>query len=908
MAQGKKGALFQVLVPMVDATDFASIESGITESDFNSGVTKKFYGVNHGGSAATTSGTISKTGSLVHSGVFRITLKTTENNYDRMMIRLNKTGCAEQIITWENVDNDDSDLMSALTVIQSMASDAASAAIQANSRVLLNQSRISDIQSYLVAMSGLDSDVQSAIALANSRILLNQSRISDIASYLVAMSDMISDAQSNIQSQITAGVAVRDSDMSDLRSAIAAGPAATITASDISNIASAVWSERYRVQSLASSFGSLFSVLGTAAIAGASRAAINQSRISDVQSYLVALSDQLSDAHSDLASKVGAVTATIGASDISDIASAVWANTTGAATASRILVNLSRISDAQSAIAVVQSLASDAHSAAAQANSRAVVLQSFASDILSHVTALSDAISDFNSDIRSLITVTGVQLNASSISDLRSAIAAGPTGVLTSSDISDIASAVWANTIGARVDSRVLVNKSMISDVYSLVSNVNSLAASSPTASDLASKVWADATAAAISSRVLLNLSRISDVQSYLVALSATISDVYSQLSDFRSDIHSHMSTTGVGLNASTISDLRSAITAVAISASDMSDIASRVGVVLASDLSDILSRTTQINSRVLLNQSRISDLQSFLSDAHSDLASKIGDVSVTLTASDVSDIASAVVAGLGFDPSDIASAVNVELGSRLSDILSAAQQTNSRVLVNQSAISDIVSALAAGVTLGASSLSDIRSAIAAIAISASDISDIASAVRATVASDLSDILSAAVQTNSRVLLNQSRISDVYSLLSDFQSDFGSRVPKEVANASQLLLSKSVISDAHSAATQANSRALVIQSQASDIYSLLGAVGVGVSGISDIASAVWAYTGAEPTTVVAAAATYGATLDWLRALSRNRITQTATVQSLRNDANNADIASAAVSDDGTTAVRAEWGN
>ncbi len=48
MAKPKKGTLHQLLVPMVDSTDFASIESGITESDFNSGVTKKFYGGNTG--------------------------------------------------------------------------------------------------------------------------------------------------------------------------------------------------------------------------------------------------------------------------------------------------------------------------------------------------------------------------------------------------------------------------------------------------------------------------------------------------------------------------------------------------------------------------------------------------------------------------------------------------------------------------------------------------------------------------------------------------------------------------------------------------------------------------------------------------------------------------------------------
>jgi hypothetical protein len=48
-------------------------------------------------------------------------------------------------------------------------------------------------------------------------------------------------------------------------------------------------------------------------------------------------------------------------------------------------------------------------------------------------------------------------------------------------------------------------------------------------------------------------------------------------------------------------------------------------------------------------------------------------------------------------------------------------------------------------------------------------------------------------------------------------------------------------------------------------------------------------------------------VDWLTALSRNKITQTATVQSLRNDADSADIASAAVSDDATTFTRGEFG-
>ena len=45
---------------------------------------------------------------------------------------------------------------------------------------------------------------------------------------------------------------------------------------------------------------------------------------------------------------------------------------------------------------------------------------------------------------------------------------------------------------------------------------------------------------------------------------------------------------------------------------------------------------------------------------------------------------------------------------------------------------------------------------------------------------------------------------------------------------------------------------------------------------------------------------------WIFALARNKITQTATTQTLRNDADAGNIATAAVSDDGTTATRAEW--
>jgi hypothetical protein len=780
MAIAKKGALAQRLVVMVDSTDFASVESAITESDFNSGATRKFYGYNMGGSAATTSGTISKTASLVRSGVFRLTLKGTENNYDRMMVRISKTGCAEQIIEWDNVDNDDSDLMSAILLAQSAASDAAS-----------------------------------GITVANSRILLNLSRISDIYS-------LLSDTNSDLRSLLTTtGVALDASTLSDLRSAITAGPAGAVTASDISDIASMVWAH-------------------TVGARVDSRVALNLSRISDVYSLTSDIGSDLrsfigagvpADAStmSDLRSAIAAITATVSASDISDIASAVWANAAGAAISSRVLLNLSRISDVYSMTSnTLSAFQSQFESRVPKAVATNSQLSDLHSDLRSYLGVMSGVLSDTysllsdtNSDFRSLVTTTGVQINASALSDLRSAIAAGPAATVTASDISDIASAVYAilasdvsdilsraTQINSRVvlmqssvsdvHSQAIVTQSMISDLYSALSDALSGPITASDLSDIASAVWAHTTGAATASRVLLNLSRVSDI--------------YSLLSDHDSNMVSLVGTTGVNLNASVLSDLRSAIAAgpaATVTASDISDIASAVWAIATG---------AAVSSRVLVNMSRISDLQSALSDAHSDLGSKIGTVAAAIDASSASDVASAVWA------------------------------------------------------------------------------------HATGAA-----------TASRVLLNLSRISDVYSLLSDANSDLGSR----------LTVIQSGVSDAASAATQINSRVLVAQSFLSDIRSgvsdlhsdmssklsnLNTNVSLDASDLSDIASAVWATARTEPTAAPTATGTMKSAMEWMLALSRNKITQTATVQSLRNDADAADIASAAVADDGTTFTRAEWGN
>jgi hypothetical protein len=259
-------------------------------------------------------------------------------------------------------------------------------------------SAVTQINSRVLLTQSAASDAASAAQQANSRVLLNQSRISDVQSYLIAMSDVLSDLYSDFQSRVPKLVAT-NSQLSDLHS-------------------------------------DLKSYLAV---------------MSGVQSDVYSL---LSDANSDLASKIGAITATVGASDLSDIASAVWANTIGA-----------------------------------RVDSRLKLTQSNVSDIASYLALMSDVLSDFYSDFQSRVpkrVATDSQLSDMA-SDLKSAIAA-ITATVGASDISDIASAVWANTIGARVDSRLKLVQSTVSDVQSY------LAVMSGVQSDIASLLNAGVT------------------------------------------------------------------------------------------------------------------------------------------------------------------------------------------------------------------------------------------------------------------------------------------------------------------------------------------------------------------------------------------------------------------------------
>lgn len=88
--------------------------------------------------------------------------------------------------------------------------------------------------------------------------------------------------------------------------------------------------------------------------------------------------------------------------------------------------------------------------------------------------------------------------------------------------------------------------------------------------------------------------------------------------------------------------------------------------------------------------------------------------------------------------------------------------------------------------------------------------------------------------------------------------------------------------------------------------SFVSELAAGLPTTAQIADAVWDEAMVEPSGVPAVTASARATLAWLLALSRNKRTQTATTETLRNDADSANIATSTKADDGTTFTRGEY--
>ncbi len=73
-----------------------------------------------------------------------------------------------------------------------------------------------------------------------------------------------------------------------------------------------------------------------------------------------------------------------------------------------------------------------------------------------------------------------------------------------------------------------------------------------------------------------------------------------------------------------------------------------------------------------------------------------------------------------------------------------------------------------------------------------------------------------------------------------------------------------------------------------------------------IVDQMWDEAMVETTGAPAVTGTFRAAFQWVFALSRNKMLQTATTSTLRNDADDTDLATSTISDSGGTATRGEW--
>lgn len=145
------------------------------------------------------------------------------------------------------------------------------------------------------------------------------------------------------------------------------------------------------------------------------------------------------------------------------------------------------------------------------------------------------------------------------------------------------------------------------------------------------------------------------------------------------------------------------------------------------------------------------------------------------------------------------------------------------------------------------------------------------------------------------------------------QGTFGQAIGDPVADTNTIF--KAVVTDATGATVGAD--VVTIDGIVDSILADTGTDGVVVASInanavnasalaSDAVDEIWNKAMSELGSVPGVTASVLQALEWVFLLSRNKITQTATTQTLRNDADAGNIGTAAVSDDGTTATRAEW--
>jgi len=527
---------------------------------------------------------------------------------------------------------------------------------------------------------------------------------------------------------------------------------------------------------------------------------------------------------------------------------------------------------------------------------------------------------------------------AAMLSDIQ--VTQASDALLIQSDLSDILSAVTA--VSAKIGSDVLLLEAALdSDFLQVETKLDSdmvlvVADHDKTQSDvvdLSTKLASDVLAleGALDSDALLYISDLSDIISHLVVLDAAI------------DSDALLYTTSISDVKSAITILDAAIDSDALLAdadhdktqSDIALLSTKQDsdmVIVATATSDILSLATLIRSDTAvieagggaLTSAQAAQLTTIASDivlVYSDTAviEAGGGALTSAQAAQLTTIASDVVL-IDQDTSDIKAKIDSDALLYIADH----DKTQSDILLlSGKQDSDMV--------IVATATSDIHSLAVLVRSDTTAIELAGGALTSAQVVTLSDIAS-------QVLINKSAVSDTLSLLTLVRSDTtaieagggaltSAQDAKLTTIASDIVIVASDVlvidQDTSDLKAKVDSDAVLADADhdktQSDILLLSGkqdsdmvVVATATSDIKSLVTLVRSDTGlldgaqAELAAVPAAAASPLAKLNWLFALSRNKITETGTLQTLRNDADGANIATAVISDDGATLTRAEF--
>jgi hypothetical protein len=468
----KQGAINQIPFVAVDKTDFATIESGVT-----SNFTVTLRGVKHGVSDASSSISISRVPSVIHSGIFKQTLEAADTSgLDYAILNIKHASCADQNIP---LDFTMQDVSNYLSNISAMVSDV-------DSQLLLTASDVSNIlvdtDAMTSTLSGL-SDTISDIYVDTDAMTSTLSGLSNTLSQVLVDTAEIGVSGAGLQSAIASAVwnepysnittastigsymqgigggtpatiasAVWSRNPSDISALSTVGSlmvkfqnsavAATIADADMSNIVSRVWGEKYNVHSaLASSFGSFVTqqIQGLSNIQSGmsntlSAVLVDTADISNIASQILAdtatlagMSNILSQVAVDTADISNVLSNTHGdLANLSNIASQILADTTEASNyLSNISAVLSNVHSTVDGISNVQS---------GMSNTLSQVLVDTA-DVSNYLSNMSNVLSDVDSKVTSVESV---------LSDVSSRIPAALVGGRIDADIGAISTSTDA--------------------------------------------------------------------------------------------------------------------------------------------------------------------------------------------------------------------------------------------------------------------------------------------------------------------------------------------------------------------------------------------------------------------------------------------------------------------------------